>query len=1060
MKYIDAAVARSRTTLTAFAAIMLTGFACYLAIPVELNPDVQVPIIVTTIIHEGISPEDSERLISKPTEVELKALDGITEYTTFSSENAATIIAEFDIDFDSQTALSELREAIDRAKVWFPPDTEEPIIQEISAGGVAAVNIAVTGDGVPERTLLRIAEELQSRIEILPQVLEAPMVGNREELMEAVIDPNKLETYGFSSTVIGQVVLGNNRLIPAGQVDTGSGSFSVKVPGLIEDPDDLFDLPLVSSDLGVLTVGDVASVRRTFKDATRYSYANGSQSISLNVMKRKGANLVETMAAIDEVVEQMRPQLPPAVMIAYINNTAPLVIEQNMGLQGNMATAMALVLIVVIAAVGVRSGMLVALAVPFSFFFAFIVVTIMGFTYNSMVIFGLLLGLGMLIDGAIVLVEYADRKMAEGLDSRQAYKAAVERMFWPITASTATTLAAFLPIMFWPGVAGQFMSYLPITVFAVLIGSLFYALLFAPTIGALIGNSSRTDSKYLRMLESGDPRQAGGVTAAYAKLLGLAVRFPASVFALSVLTLFIIVGSYVSFGRGVEFFTGVEPSQTTVRVFARGNYSPAELRDIMLEVEDRISEVGHFKGIVTQSGAGMQMGGDSQSAPDLIGSIFIEMTDRKDRDINGFEVENLYREAISDLAGARTEIVPVESGPPVGKEIQLELSGEDIDLLFSEARRIRAHMEEGMTGLIDIDDTAPVPGIQWEITVDRAQAAIMGAGMAEIGSAIQMMTNGVFMGVYRPDDSENEVDIRLRYPREYRGLDQIDSIRIATANGPVPISSFITREARPKVSSIQRVNGSRVVYVRANPAPGIVTDNKVRELEAWLEDNPPAAGADYQFRGANEEQNESAAFLTQAFSLAMALMAILLITQFNSFYQSLLILSSILLSTSGVLLGLLITGQTFSVILTGIGIVALAGIIVNNNIVLIDTFNVLRRDHPEWELRDVIVHTGVQRLRPVFLTTFTTGFGLLPLAMHVSVDLISAEIEVGGPITSQWVALASAIVFGLSFATLLTLVVTPAMLALPESLRRTRDGLMRLVPLRAPRYGGVQVSSE
>ena len=316
MKYIDAAVARSRTTLTAFAAIMLTGFACYLAIPVELNPDVQVPVIVTTVIHEGISPEDSERLISKPVEVELKALDGITEYTTFSSENAATIMAEFDIDMDSQAALSELREAIDRAKVWFPPDTEEPIIQEVSAAGVPAVNIVISGDGVPERTLLRIAEELQSRIEILPEVLEAQMVGNREELMEAIVDPNKLETYGFPSTVIGQVVLGNNRLIPAGQVDTGSGSFSIKVPGLIEDQDDLFDLPLVSNDLGVLTVGDVASVRRTFKDATRYSYANGSQSISLNVMKRKGANLVEAMEAIDEVVEEIRPQLPPAVTVA------------------------------------------------------------------------------------------------------------------------------------------------------------------------------------------------------------------------------------------------------------------------------------------------------------------------------------------------------------------------------------------------------------------------------------------------------------------------------------------------------------------------------------------------------------------------------------------------------------------------------------------------------------------------------------------------------------------------------------------------------------------------
>jgi len=368
----------------------------------------------------------------------------------------------------------------------------------------------------------------------------------------------------------------------------------------------------------------------------------------------------------------------------------------------------------------------------------------------------------------------------------------------------------------------------------------------------------------------------------------------------------------------------------------------------------------------------------------------------------------------------------------LGKAIQLELSGDDLEVLFAEASRIRDYMENTMEGLIDVDDTAPVPGIEWEIVVDRARAAMFGANMTEIGTAIQLMTNGVFMGDYRPTDSEKEVDIRVRYPAEYRGLEQMDTIRINTASGDlVPISSFVTRVAKPAVSAIQRVDGERVVYVRANAAPGLVADNKVTELENYMEENPPARGVAYQFRGANEEQADSAAFLGQAFILAMALMAILLVTQFNSYYQALLILSSVLLSTAGVLLGLLITGQTFSVILTGIGIVALAGIIVNNNIVLIDTFNHLRNEH----MQDVIVQTGVQRLRPVFLTTFTTGFGLLPLAMHVSVDLIGAEIEVGGPITSQWVGLSSAIVHGLSFGTILTLVVTPAMLALPDRLR-------------------------
>ena len=1051
--YIDAAISRSRTTVSIFVVTLLAGFASYLAIPVEMYPDVQVPMVVTTIIHEGISPEDAERLLSKPAELELKTIDGIVEVTSFSSEGAATLMTEFDISFESSAALAEVREAINRAKARFPQSTEEPIIQEMSAASMPIVQIAIGGEGVPERTLLRIAEDLQREIELVPQVLEAPMVGNREQLLEVVINPSKLETYGIPNGSIVQTVTSNNRLIAAGQVDTGQGSFPVKVPGLIENADDLFNLPLASNDLGVLTVSDLAEVRRTFKDATRYSYANHSQNISLNVMKRKGANLVEAFEQINVIVEEMRPTLPPAVTMAYINNSVPIALEQNSGLSGNMATAMVLVLLVVIATVGVRSGLLVTLAVPFSFFFAFIIINVLEFTYNFMVIFGLLLGLGMLIDGAIVMVEYADRKMAEGLDSREAYKASVKRMFWPITASTATTLAAFLPLMFWPGVSGQFMSYLPITVFAVLIGSLFYALLFAPTIGALIGKSTDADRTYLKNLEEGNPGKVTGITGVYASILQKAVNIPGTIFILSIATLVSIVIAYDRWGSGIEFFVTPEPLQTQVQIFARGNLSPAELRDIMLDAEQRIEEIGYYEGIVTQSGAGAQSAGPMQAAPDLVGTIFVELTDRRTRDFDGFEIENMYRQAISQIPGVRAEIVSVEQGPPVGKEIQVELSGEELDLLFIEAGRIREFMENEMTGLIDIDDTTPLPGIEWEINVDRAQAAMLGANMSEIGAAVQLLTNGIFMGDYRPDASEEEVDIRVRYPVEYRGIDQLDTIRISTPNGPVPISSFVTREAKQKVSSIQRVDSSRVVYIRANPAPGTVADNKLQELAAWLEANPPVAEVDYLFRGANEEQEESAEFLIQAFALAMALMAILLVTQFNSYYQALLILSSVLLSTSGVLLGLLATGQTFSVMLTGIGIVALAGIIVNNNIVLIDTFNVLQREHPKWTLKETIVHTGIQRLRPVFLTTFTTGFGLLPLAIGMSFDLISAEIEIGGPIASQWAGLASTIVFGLSFATILTLIVTPVMLALPDRLRHMFRRETKIAPKAEPSLG-------
>ncbi|MDF1622409.1 MAG: efflux RND transporter permease subunit [Pseudohongiella nitratireducens] len=987
MTYLKAAVSRARTTLSIFVVIILVGFASYRAIPVELNPDVTVPIIITTIIHPGISPEDAERLLVRPTEIELKDVEGITQTRAFANEGAATVITEFDVEMDPDIAMQDIRTAVDRAQARYPANTEEPIMQEISAATMPVVQIAIGGEGVSERVRLQIAQELQREIENLTEILSADMIGAREELLEIIVDPAKLETYGVSNQQVIQAVTNNNRLIPAGTLNTGSGSFSVKVPGLIETADDLYELPIAATAQGTLVLSDLAEVRRTFKDAERYAYANEQAAISLNVQKRKGANLIDAMDQIDVIVQELRQRIPPAVTISYLNNTIPLVIEQNSGLQGNMATAMALVMVVVVAAVGMRSGILVAMAVPFSFFFAFIIISLLGFTYNFMVIFGLLLGLGMLIDGAIVMVEFADRKMAEGFSRVDAFQESVSRMFWPILASTGTTLAAFLPMLFWPGVSGEFMGYLPATVFAVLVGSLLYALLFAPTIGSMLGKpTSRIQSKSAASDSSDErPEEARGIVGIYARVLKAAVHSPMLVTLGSILSLVVIVAAYGTFGRGVEFFTAVEPAQTQVQIFTRGNYSPEEIRDIMLDVQDRIAEVGYYKSIVTQSGAGRSIGGGQGAAPDLVGTIFLEFTDRRTRDLNGFEVEDAYRQAISDIPGVRAEIATPEQGPPVGKELQLELYGENLDGLISTAREIRDHIENEMTGLIDIDDTTPVPGIEWEITVDRARAAMSGANMNEIGTAVQLLTTGVFMGDYRPDDSEEEVEIRARYPREYRGIEQIDNIRINTQGGGlVPISSFIQREPRPSVSSIQRVDGSRVVYVRANPAPGEVTSNKVAELQQWLDQNPMPPGVEYRFRGANEEQEESFAFLLVAFGLSMSLMAILLVTQFNSYYQTILILSSVLLSTAGVLLGLLLTNQTFSVILTGVGIVSLAGIIVNNNIVLIDTFNYLRNRHRDWDIRDVIIQTGVQRLRPVFLTTFTTGCGLLPLAMHVS----------------------------------------------------------------------------
>lgn len=1041
MRYIGTAVNRSRTVVSLLVAIMLLGAFSYGTIPLESNPDVSVPVFIVTVPHEGISPEDAERLLARPMELELKTLDGVEEINSYSGEGSATIVVEFDFEVDLDQALLDVREAVDKAKVKIPSTSEEPFIQEVSASEFPIITIALGGENVSDRVLYRLARELKDELEGLREVVEANVNGAREELLEAVVDPALLEIYGITDEELIQAVARNNRLIAAGAVDTGKGSFSVKIPSVIESIEDVMSIPVKASASGVVTLDDVTTIRRSFKDPQSYTRANGLPAVAVEVSKRKGVSLVDAVNKVKELVEKESRSYPAAVKVSYIADQAPETVEQISTLQGNISTAMFLVLTVVVAAVGVRSGFLVALGIPFSFLFAFIVVNLLGYTYNFMVMFGMLLGLGMLIDGAIVVVELAERKMQEGEAPKAAFVYSVRRMFWPVVASTGTTLAAFLPLMFWPGVAGGFMKYLPVTVFAVLVGSLAYALFFAPVLGAVISRQrERWAGSSLALMDQGRFNELGGIMGVYAGILKFTTRHPVVIVLAALLVLGSIVVVYNETGKGMVFFTEVDPQFTGVNVNARGNFSAQELRDIVKDVERRIMDVGYIESLYTRVGSGGLSRGGGGTTEDRIGSMFIELSDRRTRDVSGFEVEDLYREAISDIPGVRAEISPQEMGPPVGKEIQIQLRGEDLGVLETEANRITRHLES-MDGLVGVDNTAPVPGIEWEVTVDRARAAMLGADVASAGAAIQLVTNGILMGKYRPNDVDDEVDIRMRYPAVERGIAQLDHVRVATREGQVPISSFVERRAEPKVSSIFRQNGERVMYVRANTRAGVIPDNKVAEIREWLQTANVDPSISVVFRGSNEEQEKSMAFISQAFVLALMLMAVLLVTQFNSFYQAFLILSAVIMSTVGVLLGLIILEQPFSAIMTGVGVVALAGIIVNNNIVLIDTFNYLRRENPGWDLQRVIVTTGCQRLRPVFLTTFTTGFGLLPMASGVSIDLLAREIEVGGPVASFWVQLASAIVSGLTFATVLTLIVTPAMLMLP---RAVRDMVTRL----------------
>ncbi|MFP3943464.1 MAG: efflux RND transporter permease subunit [Alphaproteobacteria bacterium] len=1032
--FIDAIMSRSRTVLSILAILLVAGLISYDRIPKEAQPDIPIPMIIVNLSLQGISPEDGERLLVKPMEKELQSIEGLEEMTSYAAQGVAGVILEFDVDFDKDAALADVRDKVDIARAELPDDAEEPVVQEFNASTFPILVVGLYGE-VPERTLFRLAERLQDRIEALSGVLEAQPVGKREELLEVIVDPSLLESYGVSQAELIEVVTRNNRLVAAGNVDTGEGRFAVKVPGLFETASDVFNQTVKASGEGVVTLGDIADIRRSFMDRTGYALINGERSVALNVSKRIGANIIETSREVRQLVREEAQRWPGSVRVAFIADGAEYIDDRLKQLQDAILTAICLVMIVVVGALGLRSGLLVGVAIPSSFLIGFFLLSAYGLTLNFMVNFGLLLSVGILVDGAIVVVEYADRKMAEGLRPREAYALAARRMFWPIVSSTATTLAAFFPMLLWPGVPGKFMSYLPLTLIFILSASLLVALIFLPVLGAAFGRRQKDGSETLKALagtETGDLSRLGGLTGGYARAVARLVRRPGLVIAGVGALLVVVVGLYANFNRGVEFFVQTEPERLIVLVGARGNLSVEEARDLVLDVEERIARVEGIETIftATQSGGGGGQGQFGMETPaDMIGQITVELSPWEGRPPGSAIVEAL-REQTSGLPGLRVEVREEQQGPPTGKDLQLELTAIDFATLREATSKVSEHLQNNVDGLIEVEDTRPLPGIEWELQVDREQAGRFGADITTIGATVQLVTNGVLIGQYRPDDAEEEIDIRARFPGPYRNIEQLDRLRITTPLGQVPIGNFVKRVPKPRVSQINRVDGQRIMEVRANTAPGVLADDKVREVRQWLETGPLDPEVTVRFRGADEEQQESAAFLQMAMLGALFLMFVILLTQFNSFYHAVLILSTVVLSTVGVLVGMLVMGQTFSIIMTGTGIVALAGIVVNNNIVLIDTYQRLRGDG--FAPLEAIVRTAAQRFRPVLLTTVTTMCGLLPMMFALNVDLIGRDFSVGGPVTSWWVQLATAVVFGLGFATILTLALTPALLAAPH----------------------------
>jgi multidrug efflux pump len=1021
---IEAALTRTRSVLMLFVLLLISGAITYINIAKEANPDVTIPIIYVSIVHDGISPEDAERMLVRPMEKELKSIAGIKEMKATASEGHASITLEFIAGLDPKEALADVRDRVTLAKAKLPSESEEPVVNEVTmANQVPAITVILSG-AVTERGLLTLARDLKDNIEGLQEVLEVDIGGDREDMVEIIIDPLLMESYGLDQADIFNLVERNNRLVPAGTLDTGKGRFAIKVPSVFDSVQDLLELPIKVDGDKVITFQDVSTVRRAYKDPTSFARLNAERSVSLEVKKRTGENIIDTVDKVKALIETRKIKWPNQVQVDYIGDQSIEVKNTLADLQNNVFSAVLLVVIVVIAALGTRTAMLVGFAIPGAFLTGVLVLAMAGFTVNIVVLFGLIMSVGMLVDGAIVVTEFADRQMNEGKPRRVAYGLAARRMAWPIIASTATTLAAFAPLMFWPGMMGEFMKYLPITLIAVLTASLAMALIFVPTMGTVFGKSrviTQAEKDQVQQAEDGDLTKLVGFTGKYINFLAKAIQHPKKILTGTILGSIFVMWLYGASGLGVVFFPEIEPNSATMVVRSHGDLSVHEKDTIMVAIEDRIIDIEGIDTLYTRTGGNDQVGTFQVN--------FVNWQFRKSAD----EIIKIINQRTSDLAGVEIEVRKNEDGPQNGKDLRIELSSRFPEKLQESVSIIRNALVTHGT-FTDIEDTGSKPGIEWQLKVNRSLAATYGADATLVGSSVQMVTNGLKLGEYRPDDVDDELDIRVRFIEEKRNITRLDSLRLKTQAGLVPVSSFVERKAAPKVDSIRRVDGKRVVTIRANLTPGSQLIKELPVLKAKF----PALGidpsVDIRIKGQNEQQEESQTFLVNAFGIALFVMAIILVTQFNSFYQASLILSAVLFSTVGVFLALILVQKPFGIVMGGIGVISLAGIVVNNNIVLIDTYNVLRREG--YAVIDAVLRTGAQRLRPVMLTTITTILGLLPMVLQVNLDFFNRSVIFGAPSTQWWTQLATAVAGGLAFATLLTLVLTPCLIVLRDHKRQ------------------------
>ncbi|UCH06451.1 MAG: efflux RND transporter permease subunit [Deltaproteobacteria bacterium] len=1082
---------RKRTSVVVLAMIIaIFGLMSYNSLPRESAPDITIPYIFIMTSYPGVAPEDIEQSITIPIEKKLKGLERVKQITSSSTEGMSSIIVEFVAGTDIDEVLSKTKDKVDLAKPELPADLEEdPEVIEINISELPILVLSLSGP-VGLVRLKEIAEDLQDDIESIPGVLEAEITGGLEREIRVEPDPDKLAYYGLSILSLQSVISKENQNVSGGAIRMGDGRFQLRVPGEFRSPEEIYGLVVGLHQGTPVYLKDVARVFDGFKDEEGRSRLNGHEAINIAVKKRAGENVIRISEQVDNLIEEQKPAWPARTRVTKLMDHAKDIRIMVADLENNIVTGLILVIVVLFFVMGVRNAVLVSMAIPFSMLISFMILNALGMTLNMVVLFSLTLSLGMLVDNAIVIVENIFRYMEQGVPRIQAAIRATSEVAQPVTASTLTTVAAFFPLIFWPGIMGEFMSYLPKAVIITLSSSLFVAMVINPALAAIFlrlppgHRFARVKATAEEIEQAGEApiTVRGPLLRSYHRLLEGALNHRLAVLAmafLAVVAMAMIWFHEVGIEKPIEFFPAIEPHSIYVNLempegadlrysdriarqvemalcnglghsLASPEADPAECYADNTEIKTHtlrqgqevvgLTDIANIKHIYSRTVA--VTGGSSafeSNSPNHLGIQFYDIEDRVEPSTKTVEE---IRERITGVPGAEITIAEAEEGPPTGAPINIEISGDNFYVLGQIAQQVRAVLEK-IPFVRDIRDDY-IPGSPTvRVRVDRQKAAMLGLSTDIVGFALKVAFNGIKVSTFREGDEDYDITVQLS-ESDRKATDILRELLIPTPEGLVPLSTVTTFEIGGGLGQVNRINHGRVVTVKANVdekhVPGPVVRAQAEEL---LADFPMPPGYKARFTGEFEFQQEAQAFLSKAFAAAVLLIILILVTQFNSVAQSAIIMTSVILSLGGVFFGLSVMTLPFGIVMTGVGVISLAGVVVNNAIVLIDYTN--RLHQRGMHFREAIIAAGCTRLRPVLLTAITTILGLLPMVTGVAFNFHEMEIAWVSESSQWWSSMASAVIFGLALATVLTLIVVPTLYSLVyTSSRAAGRGVRRI----------------